>query len=469
MKILLINPPVQVNTKPEIPSLGLSCITHALRGKGHAVDVLDIDGYRYPKERVTEFIKSSSAPVVGIGGLATVYSYLHWLVPEIKRLKPHVEIVLGGAVASSLRERCFQRLSIDYEVIGEGEITITELVKEIATSRNFERVNGIGYRSQSGEIVFTKSRPLMESLDNVPMLNDELFPMETYLENAKGFMQIHAQRGCPHACTFCFNCYRVVSDKVRYRPFHKVVNEIEYFQKKYKNKTRVFVISGECITMNKKWLIDFCKEIIKRKLKVKYRVTSRVDTIDREKLEWLKKSGCKIISLGLESGSDKILKIMNKQATVEQGRRAVALAKKYIGFVETFIIYGYAGETRDTLRETVRFCKKINNPTSTYIATPFPGTVLYKLALKKGRIKDEEEYLAKLDTTLTYRPSIYLNLTDMPDEEAKSAIKKAMLEVTLYYYIRRPRLFFRRLIVNLRENGVRCTISKIVKKLKNSD
>ena len=466
MNILLISPPVQVNVKPEIPSLGLSYIAHELKKNAHAVEVLDIDGYRYQKEEVTKRIKNSDANVIGIGGLATIYSYLRWLVPEIKRLKPDAEIILGGAVASSLREKCFRLLDIDYEVIGEGEITIVELIKEMASSRNFASVEGIGYRSKDGEIAFTKRRPLMESLDNVPMFDDELFPMETYLENARGFMQIHAQRGCPHACTFCFNCYRVVSDKVRYRPFYEVVNEIEYFQKKYKNKVKHFVISGECITANKEWLIDFCKEIIKRKLKIKYRVTSRVDTLDSEKLKWLKKSGCKIISLGLESGSDKILKIMNKGATIQQGKEAVALAKKYIGFVETFIIYGYAGETRETLKETVKFCKEINNPTSTYIATPFPGTVLYKIALKKGRIKDEEQYLMKLDTTLTYRPSVYLNLTDMPDSEAKSAIREAILEVTLYYYIRRPWLFFRRLTVNLKENGMRITLLKISEKLK---
>ena len=466
MKILLINPPVQVNVKPEIPSLGLAYVAQELKKNGHIVEVLDIDGHRYPKEKVTEFIKNSGANFIGIGGLATVYSYLHWLVPEIKALKPHVEIVLGGAVASSLRERCFQRLQIDYEVIGEGEVTITELAKEVETSRNFAKVDGIGYRSQSGEIIFTKRRPLMESLDRVPMFDDSLFPMETYLENTKGIMQMHAQRGCPHACTFCFNCYRVISSKVRYRPFSNVIDEIEYFKHKYKNKIKRFVISGECITANREWLIGFCKEIIKRKLKIKYRVTSRVDTIDAEKLAWLKKSGCKIISLGLESGSDKILRIMAKGATVEQGRKAVRLAKKYIGFVETFIIYGYAGETRETLKETVNFCKEINNPTSTYIATPFPGTVLYNIALKKGRIKDEEEYLTKLDTTLTYRPSVYLNLTDMPDVEAKAAIKEAILEVTLYYYIRRPWLFVRRLIVNLKENGPRITLLKISEKLK---
>ncbi|MBN1353992.1 MAG: cobalamin-dependent protein, partial [Candidatus Omnitrophica bacterium] len=214
MNILLVNPPVQVNVKPEIPSLGISCISHALEKKGYEVEVLDIDGYRYTKETVSDFIKKSNARIIGIGGLATVYSYLHWLVPEIKKLKPDSEIILGGAVASSLRERCFNRLDIDYEVIGEGEITVTELVREITTSRNFKEISGIGYRSQDGEVIFTKRRPLMDSLNEVPMLRDELFPMETYLENARGFMQIHAQRGCPHACTFCFNCYRVVSDKV---------------------------------------------------------------------------------------------------------------------------------------------------------------------------------------------------------------------------------------------------------------
>ena len=182
MKVLLINPPMQVEDSPKFPSFGIAYIAQELKRCGHDVEILDIDSYRYPKSEVTRSIESRDPDIIGIGGLVTVYPYLHWLVPEIKRLKPGIEIILGGPVASSLREKCFEKFAIDYEVVGEGEATIVELLAELGANRALKKVRGIGFR-ENGNIVFTEKRPLALSLDNVPMFDDTLFQMELFLKN----------------------------------------------------------------------------------------------------------------------------------------------------------------------------------------------------------------------------------------------------------------------------------------------
>lgn len=465
MKILFINPPMQVGRSVNFPPHGLFYVSHAAGIKGYDTEILEIDGHGYSKEKSSELIKNSRADVYGIGGLVTVYPYLYWLIPEIRKINPTAKIILGGAVASSLRERCFQKFDIDFEVIGEGEVTIVELLNEIKSTHNYASVKGIGYRNKDGAVVYTENRPLMESLDAVPMFNDELFPMETYLQNKGRVIQIHAQRGCPCSCTFCFNCYRVVSGKVRYRPVKNILDEVEYNKNKYKDKVKLFAIMGECITMNKQWLLEFCKEICKRKLKIKYRVSSRVDTIDEEKLYWLKKSGCVNMSLGLESGSEKILKIMKKGTSVEKNKQAVAISNKYIKKVDVSIILGYIGETHETMAETVKLTQEIltKEIPQTFFATPFPGTELYRMALEKNFIKDEEKYLLSLDKIFIDEKSI--NLTEMSDDEAKKMVHKARRDIVIYYYYHKPWLAFAQLKNDLLNLGVKKSIEKIYSKM----
>ena len=299
-KILLINPPMDSDSgPPKFVSFGIAYIAQKLQSYGHEVEVIDIDAHRFPEEEVSELIRNKSFDVAAIGGLVTVYPYLYWLVPEIRKLKPDCKILLGGGIATSLKKRCFEKFDIDYEVIGEGEISIVELLKELRGDKNLSSVKGIAFRN-NGEIVFTEPQPLMPTLDDVPRFDDSFFPMEELIKNSRGVFQVHTQRGCPYACTFCTNNFRGVSRKVRYRPVNDVIDEIEFFKNKYPD-IKLFALSGELIMVNKRWIIDFCQEVLRRKLKINYRVTSGVGTIDEERLDWLKKSGCSIISFGTES------------------------------------------------------------------------------------------------------------------------------------------------------------------------
>lgn len=443
------------NMPPRFWSLGMAYMTQTLKQKGYIVDLLDIDSHRYTKDFVSDYIVKSPADIIGIGGMASVYPYLSWLIQEIRKIKPSSTVILGGAVASSLRERCFKRFPIDFSVIGEGEITTPELIKELTGGRNFKNVKGIGFWDQ-GEVVFTPPRPLMTSLEHLPIIDDTLFPVEKLLHNSNGIIQIHVQRGCPSNCTFCFNVFRVVSKHVRYRLVEHVIKEIVLLKKKYGEKIKVFLMSGECITMNKEWLREFTQTIIEQKLNIRYRVTSRVDTIDEERLEWLKKSGCIAVSFGLESGSEAILRIMKKNTTPEKGLCAVHLTKRYISSIDAGIILGYLGETKETLRETVNFCKRIGVKPSLFFPVPFPGTELYKTAVEKGLIKDEESYLMTLDQS--HLGDFFLNMTDMPDDVAIREVLAARKEIDYFYWIET-------VILMIKTKGIKVVVQKSLKRL----
>ncbi|MDO8662385.1 MAG: radical SAM protein [Candidatus Omnitrophota bacterium] len=463
MKVLLINPPMLVDEKPKFPSFGMAYIYHALRSAGYETALLDIDAYRYPKEYVLDFIRANQPDVIGLGGLVTVYPYLAWLVPEARKIFPDIKIALGGPVASSLRERCFERLAVDFIVVGEGELTVVQLLNALQGKENILQVNGIGFKD-SGKVIFTEPRPLMPDLSGVPFFDDTIFPMEDFLKRSSGVFQIHVQRGCPSNCTFCFNAFRVVSRKVRYRPVSHILRELKSFKEKYKEKISLFALAGECVTMNREWLRDFSQGLIEAELNINYRVTSRVDTIDEERLEWLRRSGCSTISFGLESGSSDILRIMRKNSTPEKGLRAVHLARKYIPHVEVSIMLGYVGENRKTLDETVSFCKKLGIRPVIFYATPFPGTELYSMALQKRRILDEESYLMGLDKKVI--SALNLNLTDMEDKDARSLIIAAHKEIERYYFVRSLFNFevVKNIFYGLAKNGPRESCRRIWRK-----
>lgn len=428
MNILLINCPAHIKPIPSVYPFGIFYIYKTLIDNGYSCDFLDIEGYEYSKEKVIEYLKNKKYDIYGIGGLTTVYPYLHWLVPEIKRINHDSTIVIGGLIAGALGERCMSKLDIDYAVIGEGEITIVELLKAIHMGRGYDQVKGIAYK-EKGKVIFTERRALMETLDDLPRLDDSIFPTDRYLKNTNRFY-IHAQRGCPSNCTFCYNNFRV-EGKIRYRPYQSVVDDIEYFIKKYGDRIAEFNLAGDCIAWDKEWILNFCKEIIKRNLCIKYRINSRIDTIDEERLQWLQRSGCEIMLLGLESGSKKILRIMKKGIDLEQGLKMVAMATQYISHVEPAIMLGYLGEDETTLRETIEYAKKLPVMPRVTLTQVFPGTELFRLALEQGKIKNEEGYLMSLDRVNFWK--FFINLTDFSDNEVKDVLDNARIEIEEHF------------------------------------
>jgi radical SAM superfamily enzyme YgiQ (UPF0313 family) len=172
------------------------------------------------------------------------------------------------------------------------------------------------------------------------------------------------------------------------------------------------------------------------------------------------------------------MKSIKKGVSIEQGKRAVYLAKKYIPNIEASIILGYVGENKNTLNETVEFCKSLDVAPVIFKPVPFPGTELYKSALETGRIKNEEEYMMGLDKiTISmwfgrdYDSQPPLNLTEMPDDVAQAEVEAAKNEIESYYFYKKFGLsvfkdILVKIYVNIRKNGIKISLVKMLKAIK---
>ena len=433
MKILLINPPIREWSKPNVFPLGLGYIASILLQDRHEVEVLDINAHRWDREEVEGRIKRASFDVVGIGAIVTAYKYVKWLFSIIKKHHPDKKIIVGGSVGSSIPGLMLERNPVDVVCVGEGEDTVRELMKVLEGGGDLSEVKGIWYRDASAKIFENEKRSPIMDLDSVPLPAWDLFPMEIYLKNPVGApnrnkwidgsadqdtplsMNLFATRGCPYQCIYCYHDFMGLG--YRHRSPENVVQEIDLLHKRY-GVTYFHFIDDEFV-MKKDFVHEFCrriKELGKRHGQhFTWGCAGRVNLMTEELVATLADSGCVLIGYGIESGSQRMLDFIKKKVTVEQAKNAIRLTKKYLGWADCSFMIGYPGETKETIQETIDFCKELNlAPEVIFFLTPYPGTELYQMALARGKIQNEEAYLLGLDEQ---GEKISVNFTDFSDEE----------------------------------------------------
>lgn len=444
MKVLLINPPHEYggsNRAPEVFPLGLGYIATALLKGGHEVEVLDIYAHQYMQQEVEQKIKGSSYGVVGIGALSTQYQYIKWLTAQLRKYHEG-KIVLGNALATLTPEIVLKNTETDICVMGEGETTITELVDNLD---NPEKVKGICFK-RDGAVVKNPPREYIEDLDSTGLPAWGLFPIEIYLRHAFLFRHpfvktasIITGRGCPYSCNFCSKIFK----GVRFRSVDNVIEEIRELKQRY--GVRGIVFQDDLITVNKERLYELCQKI--KPLNLKWQVEGgRVNLIDLDLLRAMKEAGCVAIGYGIESGSQVILDNMNKKITVEQAERVLNDTVRVGMRPIVFLMYGYIGETRQTVEETVRFIQRVpvSGPVFMAPTTPLPGTKLYDHALERGLIGDEEEYLERLrDGFAGFEGAPLVNLTQFTEEEFSQLKRDAERRINLAQIRKRPFSFLR--------------------------
>lgn len=443
MKILLINPPIREWSKPNVFPLGLGYIASILIDEGHKVEVMDINGYRWNPQEVEEKIKKAVFDIVGIGGLVTIYKYVKWLASIIKKYHPDKRIIIGGSVGTSIPKIMLENNPIDIVCMGEGEETIRELIRSIESEKNLSGVRGIWYKDRTGMIYETGARKAMKELDVIPFPAWDLFPMEIYLKNPVGAlnmnkwvdgaaqknvplsMNLSATRGCPYQCIYCYHDF--MGQGHRHRSATNIVKEIEILYERY-GVVYFHFVDDELIA-SKDFVLEFClkmKELRKRLNKdLTWGCAGRVNLMTEELIIAMKNSGCIFIGYGIETGSQKMLDLIKKRVTVEQAKRSLFWTRKHLGWADFSLMIGYPGETKETIQETIDFCKEINAvPEVIFFITPYPGTELYRMALGQGKIRDEEEYVLGLGEQ---GEKIRVNFTDFSNEQLYK-IQSGMIE-----------------------------------------
>ncbi len=429
MKVLLINPTIREWAKPNVLPLGLAYIAAVLRNSGHDAEVMDINAFRWSPEEVEKKIKSANFDIVGIGAITTVYRYVKWLISVLKKYHPSNKIIIGGSVGTSIPHIILGKTEADIVCIGEGEDTIVEILDALENNRGLGSVDGIVFKDKDNKVCKTARRQVIHDMDRIPFPLWELFPMDIYLKNPVGApnrnkwdsgeasedtvlsMNVSATRGCPYQCIYCYHDF--MGQKYRHRSARNIVDEIKILNEKYKAEYIHFIDDEFCI--NKDFVYDFCG-LMKSEFnsKITWGCSGRVNLMTEDLIAAMAGAGCVLIGYGIESGSQKMLDVIKKAASVKQSKEAIKLTQKYLGWVDTSFMIGAPGETKETIQETVDFCKELKlTPEVIFFMTPYPGTELYRMALEQGKIVDEEKYLLSLGEQ---GEKIRINFTDMPDE-----------------------------------------------------
>lgn len=411
MKILLVNPPCR---NPNMVPLGLGYIASILRNQGHQVGILDINGYQYSIPEVEDKIKRLDYDCAGIGGLSSTYKYVKWLAETIKKHRPQAKVIAGNMVATAAPRLLLEKSRVDIAVIDEGERTCEELFSALSNKDELKTINGIWYK-EDGKIYQNPLRNRIDDLDKLPFPAWDLFPMEVYLKNpihiefGARSINICAVRGCPYACSFCS---RPFGRTVVARSAEHIAEEINELKKDY--KVGYIAFSGDHFIVSRDWIFDLCAKL--KKTKIKWGAAARVNLVDKEMLKAMKDAGCICLGYGFESGSQQILDNMNKRVTVEQAGQAIKLTRQAGIYVMSSFMFGMVGETKETIKASLDFIRMMRIPEERLLfTTPYPGTPLYELAKKMGRLPlDEDKYLESLGEM---QHTCLVNFTDFSNEE----------------------------------------------------
>ena len=434
MKILLINSPIRLDAKPSCIPYGLATVASTLIESGFEVEIYDINALRPEKTQIIDDLKTKSWDLVGISGLITTYNFQKWLIPHLKAIHPDAPVISGGGLATTNSDLLFRRSNVDFTVIGEGEQTMLELCQALANGMDVVSTPGIIYR-QNGHLEKNPTRDNIKNLDALPFPAWDLLPMEVYLKNpiwgdlasnSSGFrkdinisrsMNIISSRGCPMSCNYCYHLFGYSS--YRFRSVQNVIDEIDILVDRYGVDFIGFV--DDNMMASSKRLLEFCDSMEKKKFPVTWGCHGRVTSARSKVLDRMAETGCVWIGYGIESGSQTILNKMKKKATVEQAKKAIVETRKAGIYPNTTFIFGYPGETVESIQETIEFKKELGIRCGSFFATPYPETPLYKQV--QPRIMDEELFIQSLGNATDFT----INLTDFEDKTL-FALKSAMDE-----------------------------------------
>lgn len=446
MKVLIINPTIRENDNPAFP-LGLGYLVSALLKDGHDVEVIDAAARRLNKYEVLKEVKKHKFDVLAVGGLITLFNYLKWITDEVRKVNPEVKIVSGGSSVSSIPKLFLRRTGIDVGLLYESEVTILDVMKSFHNGTPLEDIPGIAFKDKNGEVVVTPLRERIKDLDSIPFPAYHSFPMDIYLKypcelglknhtHGRRWIRMIATRGCPWKCTFC---HRNFGNAYRVRSSDNILAEMEMLYTKY--GITFFNFMDETFTVNKNHTMELCDTLIRKGHDFKWACLTRADLVTRDLLQKMKQAGCVYVNFGLESGSQKMLDAVDKKIKVETMEQAVRWVQETgIELAHSFMI-GMPGETKETVQETVDFCKKLNLHPTFFIMTPYPGTVLWEQLKAQGRLTTEDEEAAYIESLANAGDAINLNMnvSGLPDEELLELRDWATKEIEDYYYKHRPR------------------------------
>ncbi len=395
MKLLLVAPPGGYKTTIPKPPLGLAYIAAYLeKTSSHDVKIIDMYSTGMSPDSLLSEIQDFSPEIVGFSAVTPQINIVGSLGKTIKEIcNKEICLIAGGPHPSTVPERTLaENSALDIAVFGEGEDAMLELCNSLETAKSLSTVVGIAYR-ENGSIKINPERPLIRNIDDIPFPAWDKLNMKQYLDfdylfNKKTF-PIITSRGCTGRCTFC-DAQGVWSGRLRMRSAGNIADEISALKSTY--GVNHIVVLDDNFTINRKRAELICSEIEKRDMKISWECNGRVDRVNREMLDMMRKAGCIYIAYGIESGSQEILDYTRKNITLEQIRTAVKATKESGMRVGGFFMMGFPPETEEHIKKTVELAKYLDLDwiSELSILVPYPETEIYNEMKKEGLIIRED-------------------------------------------------------------------------------
>jgi len=354
------------------PPLGLGYLASTLREAGISVRLFDCTFSRY--EDVLSAVRRQKPKIVGFYSMVTIN---HHAITLAKDLRDDVGLLVAGGPLPTIAPESFLDV-FDVVVKHEGEQTFLELVTKCLNGEPWKETRGISFAAENGEVKMTQGREVIKNLDEIPFPSRDMFPNRAYMKywrDHHGYTATSeiSTRGCPYSCDFCSN--PVFGRSYRERSAENVVREMEDIEKL--GYDRVF-FTDDCFTQNPHRVEQICDLIIEEKIDLEWMCLSRVDGLVDDLARKMRKAGCVRVFFGIESGNERMLKIMNKKIRLSDIKSAVSAARRAGIQTGGFFIIGYPGETNSSLLETLRFSSRLPLDYLSY-SFPYPiiGTGLY--------------------------------------------------------------------------------------------
>ncbi|MHA1131780.1 MAG: B12-binding domain-containing radical SAM protein [Candidatus Helarchaeota archaeon] len=375
--IVFLRPKMNIPEPAPFSHHGIGYIASILRKNGHQVHYIDCAIRKEPYSRTIQEIKRLNPDAIGITAISAQYSEMRKLSRILRKL--NIPIILGGTHVTALPEISLRECGADFVVLGEGELTISELMNNWHNKETRKHIKGIAY-IENDQFIMNPQRELIENLDELPfpawdLIDPRKYPPVSYFK-VKHYPvgAVFTSRGCPHYCSFCTSC-AFWRHKYRKRSAKNVVDEIEYLMNEF--GVREILIADDYFNCDKNHVIEFCREIIQRQLNVSLTCYNglRVENIDRKLLTFMRKAGFYAFTIAIESGSQAILNKIHKKLNLKKISHAIKLAKSLGFFLEGFIIFGLPGETYKSVRQSIQLVKNLPyNVVAFHIAKPLPGS-----------------------------------------------------------------------------------------------
>ena len=404
MNLVLINPPTSFEqlfgnwdlsaVDTYCAPLGLLYLASYIREHGHEIYIIDVPALKLSLEDTLNLVLSYKPDLVGLTAMTINILNANDIAEALKRNGLAAPIVIGGPHFTATPVETLQRFSaIDYGVVGEGEITFLELTQNLSNNGSVKGLLGVVWRDANGNIILNSPRPMIQDLDTLPLPAWDLLPNfpDAYPHNALETKRLPAasimtSRGCPHKCTFCDRA--VFGSVIRGHSPEYTLEMIRHLKNNYGIKD--LMILDDNFLLGKKKLFHICDSIIEENMDLKWYCLSHVKFMTEDRLRKIKEAGCWTMEVGIESGCERILKLLKRNTPKTQIAEAIKRAKNEGIKIKGNFIFGLPTETKESLEETIQFATSIDiSLFQQNFLTIWPGCELSEYADQYGYTERE--------------------------------------------------------------------------------